>query len=86
MGAATFVVADARPDEGASLGRGLAQIPQAPRAHRAARAFIDGAKLLKEFGDEDPRRSSGAIRDKEILDAELHTFGPELSVTCKCYQ
>jgi GTPase involved in cell partitioning and DNA repair len=46
--------------------------------------MIDGAKLLKEFNTEDPnvqakKIAQGIIRDKEIIDAELYTFSPELA-------
>lgn len=78
----TFVIADI-PGliEGASLGRGLGTkfLKHLDRT-RMLIHLIDGAKLLKELGDEDPKAMAKAvIRDKEIIDAELYTFSADLS-------
>ncbi|MBI2604638.1 MAG: GTPase ObgE [Deltaproteobacteria bacterium] len=78
----TFVVADV-PGliAGASLGRGLGTkfLKHLERTRRLVH-LIDGAKLLKEFGTEDVGEFANAVvRDKEIIDAELYTFSPDLA-------
>jgi GTP-binding protein len=77
----TFIVADV-PGliEGASLGRGkgtkfLRHLDKTDVLIH----LIDGAKLLKECGEDGTKLAEAIVRDREIIDTELYTFSAKLS-------
>jgi GTP-binding protein len=77
----TFVVADV-PGliEGSSLGRGKGTRFLKHLDHTSLLIhMIDGAKLLKEFGEDAGQLAKAIVRDKEIIDTELYTFSERLA-------
>lgn len=81
-GSFTFVIADI-PGliPGASLGRGLGtRFLKHLERTRILVHLIDGARLLKEVGASNSEKTvEASLKDKEIIDAELYTFSPELA-------
>ncbi len=79
--APTFVVADV-PGliEGASLGRGKGTkfLKHLDKTDVLVH-LIDGAKLLKEYGENHIKLAEAIVRDREIIDTELYTFSTKLS-------